>query len=166
MLQRVILQAVVVSIALFAMEVFAVEVDAKASAGKPAAISAELDSDSEESLVNVAKANATAKAPLEILEFVLSNKVEGPEPQDNVESFSHENGSGMAYAFARLNVPTHAQVTFIWFKDGKEYNRFTTNVAAAKKWRTYSSTKLRSGNWKVQLVSNGQVLAERAFMVH
>ena len=100
---------------------------------------------------------------LEVTEFVLTTKVEGREPTTIVENFGKENG--MAYAFARIHARNHAQVTFVWFRDGKEQSRFTTNVHVAKKWRTYASTKLRPGNWKVQLLSNNEVLIERPFMV-
>ena len=100
---------------------------------------------------------------IKVIEFVLANKVEGREPKEVVENFNRENGKG--FAFAQLSADKHAQVAFVWFKDGKEYSRFTTNVHASKKWRTYSSTKLRPGNWKVQLMSGDQVLAERTFTV-
>jgi hypothetical protein len=100
---------------------------------------------------------------LEVTEFVLTTKVEGREPTAIVENFGKENG--MAYAFARIHVKNHAQVTFVWFRDGKEQSRFTTNVHVAKRWRTYASTKLRPGTWKVQLLSNNEVLIERPFMV-
>ena len=101
---------------------------------------------------------------LEVIEFVLTTKVEGREPIAIVENFSKENG--MAYAFARIHAKSHAQVTFVWFRDGKEQSRFTTNVHAAKRWRTYASIKLRPGNWKVQLLSpNNEVLVERPFTV-
>ena len=105
----------------------------------------------------------TANADIKVLEFVLANKVEGREPKEIVENFNRENNKG--FAFARLSAEKHAQVTFVWFKEGKEYSRFTTNVHASKKWRTYSSAKLRPGNWKVQLISGEQVLAEHTFVV-
>jgi hypothetical protein len=104
-----------------------------------------------------------AHADIKVIEFVLTNKVEGRQPKDVVENFNSENGKG--FAFAQLSTAKPAQVTFIWSKEGKEHSRFTTHVHAAKRWRTYSSAKLRPGHWKVQLVVGDQVLAERAFTV-
>ena len=100
---------------------------------------------------------------VQVIDFVLTNKIEGREPKDIIEKFDHENLQG--FAFARLSADKHAQITFIWFKDGREQSRFTTYVHASKRWRTYASTKLRPGNWKVQLVADKAVLAEREFIV-
>jgi hypothetical protein len=104
-----------------------------------------------------------ANADVQVIEFVLANKVEGRQPSEIVENFSKENGKG--FAFAQLSASKHTQVTFVWIREGKEHSRFTTNVHASKKWRTYSSTKLRPGNWKVQLLAGDQILAERTFTV-
>ncbi len=101
---------------------------------------------------------------INVLEFVLTNKIAGREPQDNVESFNQQ-ANDKAYAFARLSAEKHAQVTFLWLHDGKEQTRFNTNVHASKKWRTFSAVKLHSGNWKVQLISNNEVLVEKSFIV-
>lgn len=100
---------------------------------------------------------------VQVIDFVLTNKIEGREPKDMVEKFTHENAQG--FAFARLSADKHAQITFIWLKDGREQSRFTTHVHASKRWRTYASTKLRPGNWKVQLLADNAVLAEREFIV-
>ncbi len=94
---------------------------------------------------------------------MLTTKLEGREPKDNVGSFDLTNGK--AHAFARLSAEKNTQVTFLWLREGKEQTRFTTNVHASQKWRTFSTVKLRSGNWKVQLLSDNQVLAEKAFTV-
>ncbi len=104
-----------------------------------------------------------ANVDVKVIEFVLANKVEGREPKEVVETFNQENGKG--FAFAQLSAEKHSQVAFVWFKEGREHSRFTTNVHASKRWRTYSSTKLRPGNWKVQLMAGDQVLAERTFTV-
>jgi hypothetical protein len=100
---------------------------------------------------------------LHVIEFVLTDKVEGREPKAVVESFKQEDGR--AFAFARLSTQKQSQITFIWSREGREQNLFTTNVAASQKFRTFASTKLRPGHWKVQLVSGTEVLAEREFEV-
>lgn len=109
------------------------------------------------------KEQAVATLPVEVVEFVLTNKVEGREPQKILESFQHRDGK--AYAFARLNAKEHAQVTFVWLYEGKEHARFTSNVQTSKRWRTFSSVQLKPGKWTAQLVSKGQVIAERDFVV-
>lgn len=102
-----------------------------------------------------------AKSDLEVVEFVLADQIAAREPKNIVENFNKENQRG--YAFARLSSPEVKEVTFIWFREGKEHSRYKTTVQAAKKWRTFSSVKLRPGHWKVQLVSNDAILAEKAF---
>jgi len=102
-------------------------------------------------------------ADVKVVDFVLASKIEAREPKDIVEGYTSEQDK--AYAFARLNVKKHSQLTFVWLLDGKERNRFTTQVHAAKSWRTYASTKIRPGKWKVQLLLGNEVLAERAFTV-
>lgn len=104
----------------------------------------------------------TDKADIAVVEFVLANQVDSREPKI-VEAFTKEDQR--AFAFARLNVKATDDVTFIWTRDGHEMNRTTLPVHMAQKWRTYSSIKLRSGNWKVQLLSKNQVLAEKTFTV-
>lgn len=107
--------------------------------------------------------NAEIGGPVRVLEFVLSTQVEGREPKDIVENFEHANG--MAYAFARLSALKNSEITFIWRREGTVQSRFTTTVHASKKWRTFSSVKLRPGHWTVQLLLGQTVLAEKAFTV-
>ncbi len=113
------------------------------------------------------KANPTVianpNAKIQVLEFVLTNQIVNREPKDIVESYPADNR--VAYAFARLNSTENAQVTFLWFQGDKEHRRFTTNVQPVNKWRTNASIKVKPGQWKVQLLADGQVLAERAFTV-
>jgi hypothetical protein len=111
----------------------------------------------------VAEPTSATDANLEVLDFVLASKIEAREPHEVVESYPKTQDK--AYAFARLRAQKHTQITFVWLCDGKERNRFTTQVHAAKKWRTFASTKIRPGQWKVQLLSGNQVLAERSFTV-
>lgn len=101
------------------------------------------------------------EAPLDVLEFVLTNHIEGREPKDIVESFNKELDRG--FAFARLNVKTPTDVTFLWYRNDKLVTRFSTEVQASEKWRTFSSVKLRPGQWKVQLMAKEKILAEKTF---
>lgn len=107
--------------------------------------------------------NAEIGGPVRVLEFVLSTQVEGREPKNIVENFEHANG--MAYAFARLSALKNSEITFIWRREGTVQSRFTTTVHASKKWRTFSSVKLRPGHWTVQLLLGQTMLAEKAFTV-
>lgn len=105
---------------------------------------------------------ANNESNINVVEFVLANQVESREPKI-VEAFSNQDERG--FAFARLNVKNASEVTFVWSRNGHEVNRTTLPVHEAKKWRTFSSVKLRSGEWKVQLLANNQVLAEKNFSV-
>lgn len=108
------------------------------------------------------KGSQGASVDLEVLEFVLASKIENREPQGITESFA--NADDRAYAFARLNAKTQGKVTFVWYRNDSEYTRFTTDIQAAKKWRTYASVKLRPGTWKVQLLNeDNSLLAEKTF---
>lgn len=101
---------------------------------------------------------------LRLVEFVLANQVESREPKNIVEAFSEEADRG--FAFARLASKTTSEVTFLWTRNGHECARFTSPVQAAKQWRTFSSVKLRKGDWKVQLLDqNKVVLAEKTFTI-
>lgn len=107
--------------------------------------------------------NNNENSNFEILEFVLASKIESREPKEIVENYPA--ASNNAYAFARLRAKQQAPITFVWIYEGKERARFTTQVQATQKWRTFATTKIRPGNWKVQLLSENKVLAERAFVV-
>lgn len=98
---------------------------------------------------------------LEVVEFVLANSVEAKEPREVVETFGLDAERG--FAFARLNVKTPTEVTFLWYRNGNLVNRFSTQVHPSKKWRTFSSVKMRPGQWKVQLLQKDKVLAEKTF---
>lgn len=98
---------------------------------------------------------------LEVLEFVLASNIDAREPKEIVEVFGKEVEKG--FAFARLNVKKPGEVTFLWYRNDKLVTRFSTQVHASKKWRTYSSVKMRPGQWKVQLLQNDKVLAEKSF---
>ncbi len=128
------------------------KLDLKANATKSA------DQAKTESSAEQAKAELN---DLEVLEFVLANQVENREPKNLVDSFTSNEERG--FAFARLRAQTNSKITFVWYRNGHEYARFTLPVNASKKWRTYSSVKLRPGEWKVQLLAEDKVLAEKTF---
>jgi len=107
---------------------------------------------------------ANAGPDFKVLEFVLAKQVVQREPTEVVEAFAE--GSDKGFAFARLNVKTSSEVTFVWFRNNHVYTQYTTPIQAAKTWRTYSSIKLKPGDWKVQLLGkNKEVLAEKTFTI-
>lgn len=111
-------------------------------------------------------ANATeATTPdLKLVEFVLANQVVSREPKDVVESFSE--GTDRGFAFARIQSQANNEITFLWTRNGHECARITSPVNKAKNWRTFSSVKLKAGEWKVQLLDKDKVvLAEKSFTV-
>lgn len=101
---------------------------------------------------------------LQVLDFVLTNRVIKREPQGALDTFAE--GAKQGVAFARLHANVNTEVTFVWLRDGQEYRRYKAPVQATKQWRTFSSINLRPGDWKVQLVGkNNEVLAEKSFLV-
>ncbi len=111
-----------------------------------------------------AEAQSDAATDLKLVEFVLANEIVSREPKEVVESFTE--GGDRGFAFARINSKATTEVTFLWTRNGHECARIKSPIQAAKTWRTYSSVKLRSGDWKVQLLDqNKVVLAEKSFSV-
>lgn len=104
----------------------------------------------------------TQAQDLQVLDFVLTNQVVNREPQGTLENFAA--GSKRGIAFARLQADTNTEVTFVWYRNNREYLRHKAPVQTAKQWRTFSSVSLHSGDWKVQLLGKeGEVLAEKTF---
>lgn len=113
---------------------------------------------------NTAQVSTDEATDLKLVEFVLANEIVSREPKEIVEAFSE--GSERGFAFARLNSKTSSEVTFVWTRNGHECARITSPIHAAKQWRTFSSVKLRQGEWKVQLLDqNKVVLAEKTFTI-
>lgn len=106
------------------------------------------------------QAGEAGSSELNVVEFVLANEVVGREPKV-VEAFAKENDK--AFAFARINVKEASKVTFVWYRNGHEHSRMTMPVQQAKAWRTYSSVRLKPGDWKVELVANDKVIAQKSF---
>lgn len=108
--------------------------------------------------------NAGVAADLEVVDFLLAGNIEAREPQNVVEAFSKDNERG--FAFARLHAKAPNEVTFVWYLNDKPVARCKQSIQASKKWRTYSSVKLRPGQWKVQLIEGeDKVLAEKSFII-
>lgn len=120
---------------------------------------------STDQLAATTDSTAAAPADLKLVEFVLANQVQSREPKDRVESFAQ--GSDRGFAFARIQSQNNNEVTFVWTRNGHEYARMTSPVNKAKNWRTFSSVKLKAGEWKVQLIDKDKVvLAEKSFTVN
>lgn len=100
---------------------------------------------------------------LQVIDFVLTSKMESREPTDALEAFTKDHST--AYAFARVSATESTDVTFVWYRNGQEQTRFKSPVHAAKRWRTFSSVKLKPGEWKVQLISKDKVLSEKTFTI-
>ena len=101
---------------------------------------------------------------LQVVDFVLTNQVVNREPKEALENFAA--GTERGVAFVRLKAKADTDVTFVWYRNDKEYTRYKTEVHPGKQWRTFSSVKLRPGDWKVQLLGeNKEVLAEKTFSV-
>ena len=109
--------------------------------------------------------SAEAQDTLIIRDFVLARGVVNREPVGITETFSPADGH--AYAFVRLyNTGAPTKVSFIWHYGDMLYATVKTNVGVSSGWRTWSSVRLRSGEWRVKLVTeSGLILAEIAFTV-
>lgn len=108
---------------------------------------------------------AMAEGPMAVRDFVLSHAVDQREPVDET-AFFHVN-DGRAFAFARIrNTGAPATVRFVWYYGEKSYAEVPMNVGTSPGWRTWSTVKLRPGNWRVELVgAGGELLSQRAFHV-
>ena len=115
--------------------------------------------------VNLAATPVMAEGSIVVRNFVLSHGIHDREPISDTESFNV--GDGKAFAFARIqNTGDPTMVSFVWEYDGKTHASVPVNVGASPGWRTWSTAKLRSGDWRVKLVdAQGEVLLEKAFTV-
>lgn len=126
------------------------------------AIEASSEKSSADNADNTAAASASdTSTDMQVLDFILTNKIESREPGETLEAFTKDHERG--FAFARLSSKTNGDVTFVWYRNDHEYAKQTMTIQASKKWRTFSSVKLRPGLWKVQLKHNDQILAEKTF---
>ena len=108
---------------------------------------------------------AMADGSIVVRNFVLSHGIHEREPISDTETFNIEDGQ--AYAFARIqNTGEATNVSFVWEIDDTTHASVPVTVGASPGWRTWSSAKLRNGNWRVKLVdAQGEVLLEKAFTV-
>jgi hypothetical protein len=115
--------------------------------------------------INLAALPAVAEGSIVVRNFVLSHGVHDREPISDTESFNV--GDGKAFAFARIqNTGEPTMVSFVWEYGDTTHATVPVNVGASSGWRTWSTAKLRSGDWRVKLVdAQGEVLLEKAFTV-
>ncbi len=109
--------------------------------------------------------SAYAESALVVQDLILSRGIYEREPADIATSF--EPSDERAYAFARIsNEGPLTSVSFVWHYGSNLHAAVDLNVGTSQGWRTWSSAKLKSGDWRVELVTEeGEVLAERAFTV-
>ena len=107
---------------------------------------------------------AQADQTLVIRDFVLSQGIDEREPVDITYSFLPSGKR--AYAFLRINnlgAPTN--VSFVWYYEDRVHATVELEIGTSPGWRTWSSTNLRPGQWRVQLLAHdGLVLAEHSFV--
>lgn len=115
--------------------------------------------------LNLASSPAMAEGSIVVRNFVLSHGIHEREPISETETFNVEDGK--AFAFARIqNTGDPTLVSFVWEYGDTVHATVPVNVGASPGWRTWSTAKLRSGNWRVKLVDDqGEVLLEKAFTV-
>ena len=108
---------------------------------------------------------AMAEGSMVVRNFVLSHGVHDREPVGNTDSFRVEDGN--AFAFARIqNTGAPTTVNFVWYHGGATHASIPVKIGASPGWRTWSTAKLRPGNWRVELVdAQGEVMLEKAFTV-
>ncbi len=109
--------------------------------------------------------SAYAEGDLVVQDLILSRGIYQREPADIAKSF--EPSDERAYAFARIsNEGPLTSVSFVWHYGSNVHAIVDLNIGTSQGWRTWSSAKLKSGDWRVELVTEeGEVLAERAFTV-
>ena len=109
--------------------------------------------------------SAYAEGDLVVQDLVLSHGVYEREQTDIAKSF--EPSDERAYAFARIsNAGPLTNVSFVWHYGSNIHAIVDLNVGTSQGWRTWSSAKLKSGDWRIELVTEeGEVLTERAFTV-
>ncbi len=108
---------------------------------------------------------AYAESDLVVQELVLSRGIYEREPADIAQSF--EPSDERAYVFARIsNEGPLTNVSFVWHYGSDIHAVVDLNIGTSPGWRTWSSAALKSGDWRVELVTaEGEVLAERSFTV-
>ena len=114
---------------------------------------------------NLTIRSAQADEMLVRRDFVLSHGITEREPVDITYSFLPSDER--AYAFLRVsNLGAPTNVTFAWYYEDRVHAMVDLDIGTSPGWRTWSSTNLRSGQWRVELLGHdGLVLAEHSFVV-
>lgn len=114
---------------------------------------------------SLATVPAMAEGSMVVRDFVLSHGIEGREPISNTDTFGV--GDGKAFAFARIhNTGAPTTMSFVWNYGERHHATVPVTIGTSPGWRTWSTVKLRPGNWHVKLVDGGgEVLLEKAFSV-
>jgi hypothetical protein len=74
---------------------------------------------------------------------------------------------GKLYCFAKINNAADTDVEFVWYKGDAEMGRIKQTIKRAT-WRTWSSKTLGdspTGDWRCDVVQNGNVLQSVKFKV-
>jgi hypothetical protein len=116
-------------------------------------------------ILGIAAQPALAGDKVVVRDVVLTHNVAERMPTDSVDGFSADTDVG--FAFVRIsNSGDPTQVKVVWSRNGVEQGAVPLNVGTSSGWRTWSSTNLQPGNWRVQVVdANGGVLSQKDFTV-
>lgn len=104
-------------------------------------------------------------AEMAVSEIVLTSGITDREPVDKVTAFKADDTK--AFVFARIkNSDAPAKVNFVWYLDNVERARVAMKIGTSERWRTWSSSNIGPGNWRVDMVDEaGTVLAKQTFSV-
>ena len=75
--------------------------------------------------------------------------------------------AGKLYCFSKIENAADSDIEHVWYKNDVEVARVTLHVGGSP-WRTHSSKNLGEnpvGNWRCDVVQNGNVLKSVAFKV-
>lgn len=87
---------------------------------------------------------------LRVIEFSLCKDVIEREPFETVSSFSTKDEQ--AWVFARIeNDEGLRTVLFRWFFNDELLAEVPSKVGVSTNWRTYSTIKLKTGFWRVEI---------------
>ncbi len=116
--------------------------------------------------LQVAAAGDTPVHPdLAVTTLTLTRGIVDKEPIDATDWFSASDGE--VYAFVRIKNPGGpTQITFSWYHGDRLQASVELNVGQSLSWRTWSKSRIRPGNWRVQVADDsGRILAESSFTV-
>ena len=118
----------------------------------------------------VEPASPAAPAPvagLKVSGIIMSKNISGREPQETAKVFDLK--VGRIYCWSALKAaPAATMIKHVWYVDGKKVLTVKLPVRphADSPWRTWSTTKVYWGEWKVEVTDeNGTVLDSVTFRV-